>query len=733
MSPVLFSLLTVLLLSAGNANGHHSDCPDSFDCGSVGTISFPFTTFEHQNCGVLAIHGCNQSNQTAPKYVQLTNGGKKFQVTKLNIHRSGLTDISIIDENFRKLLEHSICNALSYNITLPPSSPFGYFYLQNNVTSFNCSRQQTLNVSNNFINYTLCPSDFYFVPSSSDDDGYLRSLTPSCSMVQLPLRQNSQFFKDQLGFLTPQITFQFVFSITCQQCHRGGGSCRPDSSGNSYCAMRKSRVSTRKLELILVAIFEGIGVGPLIMFGLFLVLRHCKRQYGQSSNTIDSFPNPDTESERIFFGVPVFSYKELQEATNNFDPTRQLGDGGFGIVYYGTLRDGREVAIKHLFEHNYKRVEQFMNEIEILTRLRHRNLVSLYGCTSRHGHELLLVYEYIPNGTVASHLHGDLARVGLLTWPIRMQIAIDTATALAYLHASNIIHRDVKTNNILLDINFSVKVADFGLSRLFPSDASHVSTAPQGSPGYLDPEYFQCYRLTEKSDVYSFGVVLMELISSMPAVDGARERDEVNLANFCMKMIQRGKLSELVDRSFGFESDQVVNRMVTSVAELAFRCVQGDNELRPSMDQVLEFLKKIQSGNYESENLEKGDDGDDVISSTSSEEMQPPPAASRDSSEIGILMNKKPAASSKSFNESMFGIQEIKREDENREEIKLEKEKYSREQSEEEGRNNSGDGSIAEVQAVHNAMRSGAKPNPKPENEPVGSVPQAQNISAYPS
>ncbi|KAG4394873.1 hypothetical protein GLYMA_20G119300v4 [Glycine max] len=490
---LLISCVMVVLLSAGNANGHHDDCPDSFDCGTLGTFSFPFTTVERHNCGVLAIQGCNDPNQTSVKYVQLNNKGKPFQVTH--------------------------------------------------------------------------------------------------------------------------------FSSECHQCYNEerGDHCRLDSNGTFYCAKRKTRVSTRKLALML-----GTGVGPWIIFGLFLTLRHCKRKYGQSSITnADPYPSRDTENDRIFFGVPIFSYKELQEASNNFDPTRKLGDGGFGTVYYGTLRDGREVAIKHLFEHNYKRVEQFMNEIEILTRLRHRNLVSLYGCTSRHGQELLLVYEYVPNGTVASHLHGDLARVGLLTWPIRMQIAIDTAAALTYLHASNIIHRDVKTNNILLDISFSAKVADFGLSRLLPNDVSHVSTAPQGSPGYLDPEYFQFYRLTDKSDVYSFGVVLIELISSMPAVDAARERDEVNLANLAMKKIQKGKLSELVDPSLGFESDQVVKRMLTSVAGLAFRCVQGDNELRPSMDEVLEALKKFQNGNYESENLEKGDD-DGVISSTSSSEVHPP-------------------------------------------------------------------------------------------------------------
>ncbi|KHN11389.1 Putative serine/threonine-protein kinase [Glycine soja] len=586
---LLFSSLPLLLLSEGNANGHRDDCPDSFDCGSIGRIHFPFTTVERHNCGVLAIRDCNDSNQTSAKHVQLTKGGKLFQVTQVNCKWWWPCSISIIDQDFRGLLENGSCKALSYNITVPPSSALGYFYVQNNISIFNCSRHlRTLNHTNGFINYTStrCPSSvFYFAPPDSQT---LRSFTSSCSMVQLPKRIDSEFFKgDPFGFLTAEITFEFMFSDDCIRCHEEGkGFCEPDSNGKIHCATRKSTVMTRKIALIL---------GPCIIVGLFLTLRHCKRKYGQSSNTCaDSFPNPDTETDRIFFGVPVFSYKELQEATNNFDPTRKLGDGGFGTVYYGTLRDGREVAIKHLFEHNYKRVQQFMNEIEILTRLRHRNLVSLYGCTSRHGQELLLVYEYVPNGTVASHLHGDLARVGLLTWPIRMQIAIETATALAYLHASNIIHRDVKTNNILLDISFSVKVADFGLSRL------------------------------------------------MPAVDTVRERDEVNLANLAMKKIHKGKLSELVDPSFGFETDQQVKRVITSVAELAFRCIQADNELRPSMDEVLEALKNIGGGKFESEHIEKEGDSGGVISSTSTEQVHPP---------VEFLMNEKLPASPKSLTE----------------------------------------------------------------------------------
>lgn len=262
------------------------------------------------------------------------------------------------------------------------------------------------------------------------------------------------------------------------------------------------------------------------------------------------------------------------------------------------------VAVKRLCKNTFKHVKQFANEVEILTHLRHQNLVTLYGCTSRHSRELLLVYEYIPNGTVADHVHGDRAEPASLTWPIRMSIAIETATALSYLHASDVIHRDVKTSSILLDNNFCVKVADFGLSRLFPLDVTHASTAPHGTPGYVDPEYHECYQLTKKGDVYSFGVVLIELISSMPVVDINRHRHEINLADLAMNKIQNGALHELIDSCLGFESNYGVRMMTTQVAELAFRCLQLDKEMRPSMDEVLEVLRGIESEDYQMEKAE---------------------------------------------------------------------------------------------------------------------------------
>ncbi|XP_028794481.1 LEAF RUST 10 DISEASE-RESISTANCE LOCUS RECEPTOR-LIKE PROTEIN KINASE-like 1.2 isoform X1 [Neltuma alba] len=394
----------------------------------------------------------------------------------------------------------------------------------------------------------------------------------------------------------------------CETCRRTGGRCG-FLAGDAYdfkcfCRDRDHRrrcrhgadKGTSKLGL---ALGLGVGLPGMITMGMIAWWWWWRRRkYGDSDSISRYSTYSHTDSSNVYFGIPVFSYSELEAATNHFDPSTELGDGGFGTVYYGKLEDGREVAVKRLYEQHYKQVEQFMNEVRILTRLHHKNLVTLYGCTSRHSRELLLVYEFIPNRTVAHHLHlhRDPKKPTVFPWSTRMKIAVQTARALVYLHASEIIHRDIKTNNILLDEGFNVKVADFGLSRLFPNNVTHVSTAPQGTPGYLDPEYHSCYQLTSKSDVYSFGVVLIELITSMEAVDMSRDSDSINLSSLAVRKIQRSELSELVDPSLGFERDGEVKRMVILVAQVAFQCLQTNKELRPSMEEVLEMLERIQSG-----------------------------------------------------------------------------------------------------------------------------------------
>ncbi|KAI4357753.1 hypothetical protein L6164_001684 [Bauhinia variegata] len=626
--------------TAENGNGYQGKCPESFICGNLGRIHFPFTKAEQLDCGLLAIHGCDDGNFFARKTVQLEKNGRWFEVKSVIQNQNEYNFIKIVDEDLNQSLAFRTCDAFKRNFTLPPNTPLVSFHMEN-ITLFRCNRNLNLSFPKRYFNHSCGDYVVYYAPPTPNDDNNRSSLI-GCSVLQLP--KHLPDCEDLFTFVSGSIYLQVRLSDNCFKCYRKrGGLCQHDSNKNFYCTKDDKKALRLGLGL-------GLGVGfPLVavlIIGYLIRHRHKKKKptpdVHSESRDIYADPHPDSGHIYFGFGVPVFSYKELQEATNNFDNAGQIGDGGFGSVYYGKLRDGREVAVKRLYEHNYRRLEQFMNEVEILTRLRHGNLVSLYGCTSHRSHELLLVYEFIPNGTVACHLHVDSTKPGFLPWSIRMKIAIETATALAYLHASDIIHRDVKTNNILLDNSYSVKVADFGLSRLFPTDVTHVSTAPQGTPGYVDPEYHQYYQLTSKSDVFSFGVVLIELISSMPAVDMNRHSDEINLSSLAVKKIQSSALSELVDPSLGFESDENVKRMIVSVAELAFQCLQRDKELRPSMDDVLKLLRRIEGGNNGPQQLEEA-----AVHSAgmSNSNVHPPPPPSPACDQLALLRNVKQPSS----------------------------------------------------------------------------------------
>lgn len=309
---------------------------------------------------------------------------------------------------------------------------------------------------------------------------------------------------------------------------------------------------------------------------------------------------------------PVFTYEELESSTNRFDPKRKIGDGGFGSVFLGQLVDGRIVAVKHLHRHQTSAAaktrafftKSFCNEILILSSINHPNLVRLHGyCSDPRG--LLLVYDYVPNGTLADHLHGpkSLYRKGSLTWQVRVDIALQTAMAIEYLHFSvqpAIVHRDVTSSNIFVEKDMTIKVGDFGLSRLLvlpdppSSSTGYVWTGPQGTPGYLDPDYYRSFRLTEKSDVYSFGVVLLELISGMKAVDQNRDKREMALADLVVSRIHMGLLHQVVDPLLLVDDGEAMDG-VDAVAELAFRCVAADKDDRPDSREVVAELKRIRS------------------------------------------------------------------------------------------------------------------------------------------
>ncbi|GMH25240.1 hypothetical protein Nepgr_027083 [Nepenthes gracilis] len=291
--------------------------------------------------------------------------------------------------------------------------------------------------------------------------------------------------------------------------------------------------------------------------------------------------------------VPLYPYKEIDRATNGFSEKQRLGTGAYGTVYAGILQNDECVAIKRIKHRDTDSVEQVMNEIELLSSVSHPNLVRLLGCCIEKG-EQILVYEYVPNGTLAQHLQRE--RGGGIPWATRVTIATETALAIAYLHSAikpPIYHRDIKSSNILLDFEYKSKVADFGLSRLGMPESSHVSTAPLGTLGYVDPEYHQNFYLSDKSDVYSFGVVLVEIITAMRVVDFSRPQSEVNLATLAVDRIGKGRVDEIIDPFIEANRDSRILLSVHKMAELAFRCLAHHGDMRPSMAEVADELQHI--------------------------------------------------------------------------------------------------------------------------------------------
>ncbi|CAL5338833.1 unnamed protein product [Camellia sinensis] len=620
-------MLIVHSTGQDDVHGYQHGCPQSFNCGKLGPVKFPFSNDTYPRCGLCTVN----CSEPVP-IIKLGWKRKPYEVKEF------LNDeaVNVSDKLLGDLISSKSCDIFS-NLSLF-SGPSISYTISSNLTLFKCRTNSSSKpqLQTQLYSFSNCSGYTVYYTDPNQNTPTPANLSSGCVVIQLPMLPSirNRNVSDLFSLLASEFTIGLHVSKECYECHHNGGQCHGHEE--FHCIKDGVIAGRSHLKVVLATVNQNLTTpllslvipGVILLLGLLAIRYRKKLNYVSSvvlsiNTSSDPSSKPDLEGRSVYFGVPVFSYTELEEATNNFDPSKELGDGGFGTVYYGKLQDGREVAVKRLYEHNYKRVRQFMNEIEILTRLRHRNLVTLYGCTSRLSRELLLVYEYIPNGTVADHIHGDRAKDRPLVWSIRMSIAIETASALTYLHASDIIHRDVKTNNILLDNNFCVKVADFGLSRLFPNDVTHVSTAPQGTPGYVDPEYHQCYQLTDKSDVYSFGVVLIELISSMTAVDISRHRHEINLANLAINRIQHRAFNELIDPSLGFESDSSIERMTTMVAEVAFRCLQLEKEMRPTMEEVLRALKEIQDS--KDENTGDVIENAEVLTST-----RPPPSPEGD-------------------------------------------------------------------------------------------------------
>eukprot|EP00253_Pinus_taeda_P008326 PITA_08326 len=379
-------------------------------------------------------------------------------------------------------------------------------------------------------------------------------------------------------------------------------------SGNRYlpmdkreCTPKKSKNNTSKV--VLVTTLSGILTVALIA-GIIVYLKLRRKEAGVTNNNrlVKTETKPFLYQESSMITVPnptksrAFTLDDMIAATKDF--STKIGQGGFGSVFFGELPEGKYIAVKVLSSSSQQGVHEFLNEVDLLSKINHRNLVSLLGYCNQ-SRKVMLIYEHMSGGSLMDHLYGVNAGNSELNWKIRLKIALDAAQGLEYLHIGcipKIIHRDIKTANILIDSNMNGKLADFGLSRTtIDEKATHVTTAVKGTLGYLDPEYFNTQMLTEKSDVFSFGVVLLEIICGRKPIDLTVAEEDVNIIRwvtpYLLDMDKNACITtKIIDKRLGSEGSNM--KSITRVAKVAMRCVEAQPSSRPSVSDVVEELKK---------------------------------------------------------------------------------------------------------------------------------------------
>ncbi|PON32374.1 GPCR kinase [Parasponia andersonii] len=356
---------------------------------------------------------------------------------------------------------------------------------------------------------------------------------------------------------------------------------------SSMDAIQNERHETKRVRLILiVTVSSGVSViSAVVIIGLCVLFSRRKQKKKEAEMFNLTSINDDLERGA---GPRRFSYSDLASATNNFSNKKKLGQGGFGAVYKGYLKDlDLVVAVKKISSGSKQGKKEYVTEVKVISSLRHRNLVQLIGWCHDRG-EFLLVYEFIPNGSLDFHLFSK--RISSLTWASRYKISLGLASALFYLHEECeqcVVHRDIKSSNVMLDSSFNVKLGDFGLARVMDHDLGPQTTGLVGTLGYLAPEYVSTGRASKESDVYSFGVVALEIATGKKSLDSSERDSGMGLVEWIWDLYGQGEILSVVDKRMGMDFDQ---RQVESLIIVGLWCAHPDRSMRPSIKQAIQVL-----------------------------------------------------------------------------------------------------------------------------------------------
>ncbi|CAK9235747.1 unnamed protein product [Sphagnum troendelagicum] len=375
----------------------------------------------------------------------------------------------------------------------------------------------------------------------------------------------------------------------CNNIWKNGKSGLTDVEIYYFCHSNSPPPKSKDPNTIVIEVIVPVTLVAflIVMVVFFLYWSAQKEKYSLLLQIQEEFAKRDVQPT-------LYAYNDIKIATRDFHPDMKIGQGSFGVVYKGTLQDGGEVAVKHLLTNSQQSIDEFLNEVVLITNVKHKNLVKLKGCCLMGGggaNKRLLVYEFVDNNNLAETIFDNKGGHNV-DWPMRKNICLGIARGLNYLHEDaqpRIIHRDIKAPNILLDKHFNAKIADFGLARLFPDMSTHISTIHiAGTMGYVAPEYASRGQLSEKVDVFSFGVLLLEIVSGRKNIELNLNEEQVYLLEWVWKLYEEAKLLEIVDPKMNTHNHE---KDIIHVINIGLLCVQSTSSKRPSMARIVAMLQ----------------------------------------------------------------------------------------------------------------------------------------------